>query len=46
MKCFIVTARPVTGGVHVYPAIAKHVFDLHAEAINRFGLCSFSARPQ
>lgn len=45
MKRFIVTVRPITGGVHVYPAIAKHVFDLHAAAIDEYGICKFSARP-
>lgn len=44
MKRFIVTVRPVNGGVHVYPAIAKHVFDLHSAAVDRFGPCKFSAR--
>lgn len=45
MKHFIVTVRLDAGGVHVYPAIAKSVFDLHAQAIDRFGPCKFSARP-
>lgn len=44
MKRFIVTVRPVTGGVHVYPAIDKHVIDLHSDAIDRFGPCKFNAR--
>lgn len=31
-------------GIHEYDAIAAHVVDLNLDAIDRFGLCKFSAR--
>ena len=44
MTHFIVTIKTATGLALEYPAIAFSTFDLHAEAIDRFGLCKFSAR--
>lgn len=39
MLTFAVTAH-TDSGVITYDAIARHSFDVHAAAVDRFGVCS------
>lgn len=44
MIAFIVSVTTESAR-YEYPAIAAHVIDLQADAIDRFGPCKFKARP-